>query len=109
MGFVNGTKIPTDGIQDARLTGMNDFEGIIGAKNYISKENKEWIKVTGKATKKVVPGKRDQFGKTKKFGKIDRSNKFKHAQFKKGKLVMSKQSVGNYCWLVEIALVLSTG
>ena len=49
----------------------NDFEEITGAK-YMTNE-KEWIEVTGKA-KKVVPGRRDQFGKTKRFGRIDRNN-----------------------------------
>ena len=68
---VNGIRIPTDGVQHARLAGTNDFEEITGAK-YVTNE-KEWIEVTGKA-KKVVPGRRDQFGKAKRFGKIDRNN-----------------------------------
>ena len=70
-GNVNGIRIPTEDVQQARLRGTKDFKGITGAK-YITNA-KEWIEVTGKA-KKVVPGRRDQFGKTKRFGKIDRNN-----------------------------------
>ena len=70
-GYVNGIRIPTEEVQQARLRDTKDFKGITGAK-YVTNE-KEWIEVTGKA-KKVVPGRRNQFGKTKRFGKIDRNN-----------------------------------
>ena len=56
-GFVNGIRMPTDGIQHARLTGTTDFEGITGAKCMTNE--KEWIEVTSKANK-VLPGRRGQ-------------------------------------------------
>ena len=70
-GFVNGIRIPTDEVQHARLTGTIETKGINGARNIIN-EN-AWIEVKNKA-KKVTSKKQDQFGKTKRSGRIDRSN-----------------------------------
>ena len=68
LGFINGLQIPVDGIQYGRLTGTNGFEGITGATTTSTNEE-GWISVNGNA-KKVVPGRRDQFGKTWRFGKL---------------------------------------
>ena len=70
-GYVNGIRIPTDGVQHARLTRTIETNGINGAKNVINKEG--WIEVK-KKEKKVTFKKQDQFGKTKRSGRIDRSN-----------------------------------
>ncbi len=66
-GFVNGIPIPTDGVQDPRLARTIKKNGINGATNLTNE--KGWIKV-----KKVTFKEQDQFGKTKTFGRIDRSN-----------------------------------
>ena len=66
-GFVNGIRIPTDGVQHARLTRTIETNGINGATNLTNEEG--WIEV-----KKVTFKEQDQFGKTKRFGRIDRSN-----------------------------------
>ena len=65
--FVNGIRIPTDGVQDARLTRTIETNGINGATNLANEEG--WIEV-----KKVTFNEQDQFGKTKRFDRIDRSN-----------------------------------
>ena len=68
-GFVNGIAIPTEQVQHARL---NDKTETIGIANRMKSTNeKEWIEVKNKS-KKVRFMKRDQFGKTKEFGRIDR-------------------------------------
>ena len=66
-GFVNGIRIPTDGVQDARLNRTIETNGINGATNLSNEEG--WIEV-----KKVTFNEQDQFGKTKRFDRIDRSN-----------------------------------
>jgi hypothetical protein len=58
-GFLNGIRIPTDGVHHVRLTNLTNEEG--------------WIEVK-KKVKKVTFKKQVQFGKTKRFGRIDRSN-----------------------------------
>jgi hypothetical protein len=58
-GFLNGIRIPTDGVQHARLTNLTNEEG--------------WIEVK-KKVKKVTFKKQVQFGQTKRFSRIDRSN-----------------------------------
>ncbi len=70
-GFVNGVRIPTDGVQDARLNRTIETNGINGATNLSNEEG--WIEVK-KKVKKVTFKEQDQFGKTKRFGRIDRSN-----------------------------------
>jgi hypothetical protein len=70
-GFVNGIQIPTDGVQDARLTPTIETNGINGATNLTNEE--AWIEVK-KKVKKVTFKEQDQFGKTKRFGRIDKSN-----------------------------------
>ena len=70
-GFVNGIRMPTDEVQHARLTGTIETKGINGARNIINED--AWIEVKNKA-KKVTSKKQDQFGKTKRSGRIDRSN-----------------------------------
>jgi hypothetical protein len=64
-GFVNGTQIPTNGLQDARLAHTIETNGINGATNLTNEEG--WIEV-----KKVTFKEQDQFGKTKR-GRINRS------------------------------------
>jgi hypothetical protein len=64
-GFVNGIRIPTDGVQDARWTRTIETNGINGATNLTNEEG--WIEV-----KKVTFKEQDQFGKTKRFGRIDK-------------------------------------
>ena len=66
-GFVNRIQIPTDGVQHARLTRTIQTNGINGATNLTNEE--WWIEV-----KKVTFKEQDQFGKTKRFGRIDKSN-----------------------------------
>ena len=66
-GFVNGIRIPTDGVQDARRTRTIETNGINGATNLTNEEG--WIEV-----KRVTFKEQDQFGKTKRFGRIDKSN-----------------------------------
>ena len=70
-GFVNGIRMPTDEVQHARLTGTIETKGINGARIIINED--AWIEVKNKA-KKVTSRKQDQFGKTKRSGRIDRSN-----------------------------------
>jgi hypothetical protein len=70
-GFVNGIRIPTDGVQHARLSRTIETNGIHDATNLTNEEG--WIEVKKKA-KKVTFKKQDQFGKTKRFGRIERSN-----------------------------------
>jgi hypothetical protein len=70
-GFVNGIRIPTDEVQDARLTSTIETNGIHDARNVINEEG--WIEVK-KKEKKVRFKMQDQFGKTKRSGRIDRSN-----------------------------------
>ena len=70
-GFVNGIRMPTDEVQHARLTGTIETKGINGARNIINED--AWFEVKNKA-KKVTSKKQDQFGKTKRSGRIDRSN-----------------------------------
>ena len=71
LGYVNGIRIPTDGVQHARLTRTIETNIIKSAKNVINKEG--WIEVK-KKEKKVTFKKQNQFGKTKRSGRIDRSN-----------------------------------
>ena len=70
-GFVNGIRIPTDEVQHARLTSTIETNGIHDARNVINEEG--WIEVK-KKEKKVRFKMQDQFGKTKRSGRIDRSN-----------------------------------
>jgi hypothetical protein len=67
---MNGIRIPTDGVQHARLTRTIETDGINGATNPTNEDG--WIEVK-KKVKKVTFKERDQFGKTKRFGRIDRS------------------------------------
>jgi hypothetical protein len=69
-GFVNGLRIPTDEVQHARWT-VIETNGIHGARNVIIEEG--WIEVK-KNQKNVRFMMQDQFGKTKRSGRIDRSN-----------------------------------
>ena len=71
-GFVNG--IPTEEVQQARLTRTNDFYGITGTKEATNQN--EWIKVQGKA-KKVIHGRKKQLEsprRSKSIGERDRNN-----------------------------------
>jgi hypothetical protein len=70
-GFVNGIRIPTDEVQHARLTSTIETNGIHDARNVTNEEG--WIEVK-KKVKKVTFKEQDQFGKTKRIGRIDRSN-----------------------------------
>jgi hypothetical protein len=66
LRFVNGIRFPTDEVQHTRLTCTIETNGINGATNLTNEER--WIEV-----KKVIFKGLDQFGKTKRFGRIDRS------------------------------------
>jgi hypothetical protein len=70
-GFVNGIRIPTDEVQHARLTSTIETNGTHDARNVINEEG--WIEVK-KKEKKVRFKMQDQFGKTQRSGRIDRSN-----------------------------------
>ena len=61
-GFINGIAIPTDRVQDARLTRKTEMIGISNCKK--STNEKKWIEAKNKS-KKVRLMKQDQFGKTK--------------------------------------------
>jgi hypothetical protein len=56
-GFVNGIRIPTDGVQDARLTRTIEANGINGATNLTNEDG--WIEAK-KNVKKVTFKEQDQ-------------------------------------------------
>ncbi|KAI2497433.1 gag-polypeptide of LTR copia-type [Fragilaria crotonensis] len=68
-GFVNGIRIP--GGPTCKINWYDRKRKINGARNIINED--AWIEVKNKA-KKVTSKKQDQFGKTKRSGRIDRSN-----------------------------------
>ena len=71
LRFVNGIRFPTDEVQHTRLTCTIETNGIHDARNVTNEEG--WIEVK-KKVKKVTFKEQDQFGKTKRSGRIDRSN-----------------------------------
>ena len=74
-GFINGIRVPTEGVQQARFKRTNGFEGIAGT-NDAANQN-EWIKVHGKANKKVIHGRKKQLEsprRSKRIGERDRNN-----------------------------------
>ena len=92
-GFVNGIRMPTDEVQHARLTGTIETKGINGARNIINAD--EWIEVKNKMNK-ARSRKKDQFGKTKRSGRIDELTQSRHntaeRKTKKGFIVLSTTS-----------------
>ncbi len=65
-------QIPTDEVQHARLTGTIKTNGIHGARKVVINEER-WIEVNNNMKNARIK-KQDQFGKTKRSGRIDGSN-----------------------------------